>query len=71
MARKVDDLVGNGVHRRAQALRKKLSLLGRRLEFSLEPRVGDGDQGLGPLAQVLAEQIGHAVLGHDVVNVGP
>lgn len=34
-------------------------------------RVGDLDQGVGPLPQVLAEQEGDAVLGDDVVDVGP
>ena len=35
-----------------------------------EIRMRDGDQGNGPLAHRLAEQIGDAEFGHDVVDIG-
>lgn len=36
-----------------------------------EVRVGDADEGLGPLADVFSPEVGYPELGHHVVDVPP
>ena len=52
------------------ASRQELALPGGALQVVPEPWVGDPHQGLHPLSEVLAEEIGHPVLRDHVMDIG-
>lgn len=59
------------IARQVGAPLKQLPPAGAFLQLGAKIGVGDGDQGLGPLSQVLSVKAGHSELSHHIVNVSP